>query len=425
MCTITSPPYGGMKNYGHEDQIGFGQPYDEYLVEMRRVFRSLYQHTKPEGSLWVVSDTLRNEKERRKDRPAPMEPLPFQLAREAAESGWILRETVIWQKHKTLPWTSGGRLRNAFEYVMLFVKSNKYKFYSDRLRDPENLQEWWVKWPERYNPNGKVPTNVWEIPVPQQGSWGSSKIQHVCPLPPDLVERLLFLSTDPGDVVFDPFAGTGVVVAEANRLGRRGIGIELNRSYVRTFETIVVPDVIARNKRDVVQERMSRAADLRERILRLRAMKYPKTLWMELAKLGTMASPQVIVVLLEKPKPDTLTDPLKPLRLKVLFMYEAIDADATEAVARALKEVASRAPANKFGISAEVLVGTVDELSMHVPARQPLYLYPRGRTWESAERVRKVDLGTLRPEATQRVGRHRYPPIVGNVEVQETPGLAP
>src|SRR5688572_13081507 len=58
-CTITSPPYGNLKDYGHPDQIGYGQPYDEYLVEMRRIFRSVLKHTREDGAMWVVADTLR------------------------------------------------------------------------------------------------------------------------------------------------------------------------------------------------------------------------------------------------------------------------------------------------------------------------------------------------------------------------------
>lgn len=165
-CTITSPPYGSIKNYGSPDQIGWGQPYDEYLVEMRRIFRTLYQYTRTDGSMWLIADTLRADDKLSADLPQRMEPLPFQLAEEAADAGWILREVLIWQKQKTSPWSSGRRLRNVFEYVLLFAKSSSYKFYSDRLRDPENLEEWWVKWPERYHPVGKAPTNVWEIRSP-------------------------------------------------------------------------------------------------------------------------------------------------------------------------------------------------------------------------------------------------------------------
>ena len=154
-----------------------------------------------------------------------MEPLPFQIAEELSEIGWTLRDIIVWKKSKTLPWSSRGRLRNAFEYVMLFVKTVEYKYHVDRLREPDQLTQWWVKWPERYNPDGKVPDNVWQFKIPTQGTSGTTTIQHSCPLPPDLVERLIYLSTDPGDVVFDPFGGSGVVLAEAERLGRRPMGL--------------------------------------------------------------------------------------------------------------------------------------------------------------------------------------------------------
>jgi hypothetical protein len=59
--TITSPPYGGLKDYGHPAQIGYGQPFDEYLLDMRRIFRAIYRHTRPSCSMWVVADTLRQK----------------------------------------------------------------------------------------------------------------------------------------------------------------------------------------------------------------------------------------------------------------------------------------------------------------------------------------------------------------------------
>ena len=60
-CTITSPPYGDLKNYGDPDQIGWGQPYDEYLTDLRRVFRAIAKHTRDDGSLWIIADTLQPE----------------------------------------------------------------------------------------------------------------------------------------------------------------------------------------------------------------------------------------------------------------------------------------------------------------------------------------------------------------------------
>src|SRR5436853_4305641 len=92
-CTITSPPYGNLKDYGHPRQIGWGQPHEEYLVEMRSVFRSLFRHTKGDGSLWLIADTLR-------EADGVLQPLPFQLAEEAKEVGWQLRDVMIWKKDK-------------------------------------------------------------------------------------------------------------------------------------------------------------------------------------------------------------------------------------------------------------------------------------------------------------------------------------
>ncbi len=116
--TITSPPYADLKDYGHPDQIGFRQPYDEYLVEIKRIFRNVYNHTRDYGSLWLIVDTLRPGEEGLRR----LEPLPFQVTEELSEIGWILRDIVIWKKDKTLPWFGRGRLRNAFEYILFFVK---------------------------------------------------------------------------------------------------------------------------------------------------------------------------------------------------------------------------------------------------------------------------------------------------------------
>jgi DNA modification methylase len=417
-CTITSPPYGAVKNYGHEDQIGWGQPYDEYLVEMRRIFRSVYRYTRPDGSLWVIADTLRSDDERSADLPQQMELLPFQLAEQASDVGWILRETVIWRKPKTLAWSSGGRFRNSFEYVLLFVKSSDYKFYGDRLRDPENLSEWWVKWPERYNPGGKAITNSWYIPILQQGTWGAKAAKHVCPLPPDLVERLVLLSTDEGDVVFDPFAGTGVVVAEALRLGRRGIGIELNPQYVKLFDAVTAE--IAKRP-DRIQERMHQAQELHGRIVRLRALKYAKMLWQKFSKDEQFVPPNFILVQAGKISRAVMTEPSKPLRVKTTFVYDATNPAELEIVNKRLQDIGTSPPLTKFGIDPEILAINSDDLSIHLK-REKLYLYEHGHTWNAVGLLRRDKLSVLRPPTEGKKGNYLYPPIVGNVEVHETPG---
>jgi hypothetical protein len=90
------------------DQIGWGQPYDEYLAELKGIFRAIARHTRDDGCLWVVVDTLRP-----RDDGAmwALEPLPFQLAQHVSSVGWTLRDIIVWKKDKTLPWSSPGRLR--------------------------------------------------------------------------------------------------------------------------------------------------------------------------------------------------------------------------------------------------------------------------------------------------------------------------
>lgn len=419
-CTITSPPYADLKNYGHVDQIGWGQSYDEYLVEMRRVFRALHQHTRPDGSLWLIADTLRADGETGRDLPR-LEPLPFTLASEAAEAGWILRETIIWRKDKTLPWSTGARLRNAFEYVLLLVKSADYRFHVDRLRDPVELEEWWVKWPERYNRYGKVPSNVWDIPIPVQGSWKTPTVQHACPLPPELIERLVYLSTDPGDVVFDPFAGTGAVVAEAERLGRRGLGIELNNSYVKAFSQSVRSEVLSRGSHDELTERIERGAHLAKTIPQLRALKYAKLLIQRLNQITDLPRVRLVVVKVGKVGELTMLDPRHPLAVELLFVAEAA-IDKLDQLQQAAKALTDRQPVSKFGISPTITTCRPRDIARNVSGKR-LFRYERGRTWDSAGTVLVSDLKALAATVWPvNKGQHAYPPIVANVNVHEDPG---
>ncbi len=406
--TITSPPYGNLKDYGHPKQIGWGQPHEEYLVEMRSVFRALYRHTRFDGTLWIVVDTLR-------EPGGPLQPLPFQLADEAKEAGWQLRDILVWRKDKTLPWSSRGRLRNTFEYILLLSKTDEFKYYVDRIRDPIRLEQWWVKWPERYNPQGKVPTNVWDIPIPVQGAWRNSLIQHMCPLPPDLVERLVLLTTDPGDVVLDPFAGTGVVVAEAQRLGRFGVGVELVERYVKDFARVTKPEIMKRSRADALAHTQAQSEWLQDVISRLRVVKYPRVLLQRLRTARPeLPVPSLVVAIMEKRSSDGAVAP-RLIGARVLW---AVDADVAvcDEVRRALKEAAAVPPASKFGIAGEIEVMSSAELAGHLRGRR-WFLYANGRTW-------KRDRALSANEAAKLVGEPvsgKWPLILSNVECDEDP----
>lgn len=226
--TITSPPYFDVKNYEQRNQIGYGQSYDEYLDDLSNIFKEIYIKTRESGSLWIIIDTFRKN--------GALIPLPFDLLNKLSIIGWIPKDIIIWKKDKTLPWSGKKNSRNIFEYILVFAKnSEKMKYYQDRIRDHKDLKQWWVKYPERYNPNGKAAERVWEIAIPVQGSWGKKTPRHLCPLPPDLVRQIIHLASDKEDTILDPFAGTGTVLSQAYHLGRKSIGCELNDKFVKEF----------------------------------------------------------------------------------------------------------------------------------------------------------------------------------------------
>lgn len=409
-ATITSPPYGGLKNYGDPSQIGYGQPWDEYLMDLRRVFRATFKHTKPDGCLWLVADTLRQRA--RDGQVWRLEMLPFRLAAEAEREGWILRDIVIWVKDKTLPWSSRGRMRNGFEYVLFLVKSAAYKYHVDRLREPSELEQWWVRYPERYNPQGKAPSNVWAVPIPVQGSWANTAIQHACPLPADLVERMMLLSTDEQDVVLDPFAGSGVVVAEAQRLGRRGLGVELIDRHIRAFHETVLPAITERRGVDVVQELHKQSVDLQRTILALRAVKYPKVLMRTVREIDPTLPTPLAAYALRSKQPE----PSGPLRVAVVVVLREQDRASTSEYLNALLRASRRRPASKFGISPTLSMKDENELPGLHRGRQ-LYGYVSGRTHQTVGRCTIGNLYTLAMEPS----RYSVPLIVSNVEVNEHP----
>ena len=177
--TITSPPYFDMKDYGRPNQIGFGQSYEEYLTDLSTVFTEIFRATKPSGSLWIIVDTFRKGQE--------VVPLPFDLATRLKISGWTLRDIVIWKKERTVPWSHTGATKRIFEYILVFSKgTNTFKYDQDKFREVTDLKHWWVRYPERYNPRGKAPEEIWSYDIPVQGSWGDHYVRHFCPLPTTL-----------------------------------------------------------------------------------------------------------------------------------------------------------------------------------------------------------------------------------------------
>ncbi|MEU8215667.1 site-specific DNA-methyltransferase [Micromonospora taraxaci] len=409
-ATITSPPYASLVDYGVADQIGFGQKRADYLKDMQDVFRTLYDWTNDRGSLWLVVDTFLDQTK----APSALYPLPFELSALAQAVGWTLRDVVIWKKDKTRPWSQRGRLRNVFEYVLFLVKTSEFEYNVDRIRDATDLARWWVRYPERYNPQGKVPDNVWDIPIPVQGSWGT-QLAHACPLPVELVRRIILLSSNPGDVVCDPFAGVGTVAATAEGMGRRGWGLELNDEFQSTYRAHLRPQVLDQLAHEEAHVTLS---ELRETVLSLRAVKYPKALVAGLRKeYPGLPRPAFAAALAHSPTEKRNAHQLLEVTTLFVLPPSKDSAELRAEMEEALKLLSCRAPLTKYGIAGDIAVVERDEFVRRLgPA--DLWIYENGRTWTSSNSdpidASRVFSAPLAPVAL----RGHYPPIFANVKLQ-------
>ena len=233
---ITSPPYFNIKDYGGiPKQIGLGQQYDKYLSDVVSVLQQCYEISDKKASLWMVLDTISKNSE--------TIPLPFDLLNKLKNSNgtktWILRDIIVWHKVKNTPWHNEGKFRNHFEYILFFTKNDNFIFNIDSLRDTKNYKKWWLSYPERYNSNGRPITNIWDHTAPIRG-WGDSKQNHMCSLPFALLEKIIELASNKGDLIFDPFGGSGSAIALAKCMGRDGIAFDINPSYRELFKKEVI-----------------------------------------------------------------------------------------------------------------------------------------------------------------------------------------
>ncbi|NQV18542.1 MAG: site-specific DNA-methyltransferase [Armatimonadetes bacterium] len=272
---ITSPPYFDVKNYeGAKNQIGFGQDYGEYLKDLVTIFQKCYEVSSPNATFWMIADTIKKN--------GTIVPLPFDIHRKLTgsfSSTWKLKDLIIWNKTKNIPWNAKGRFKNHFEYIFFYAKNEKYKFNIDKIREIANLKKWWLTYPERYNPKGKAPSNIWEFITPIRG-WGNGYLNHVCPFSFPLVERIISISTDEKDLVFDPFAGSGSAIAMAYVMNRNSVGIDINKKYKKKFEEEVL---IGAHKYWVKQEGELKLIDAKFKEFKIKNLKLRKN------KLGSIA----------------------------------------------------------------------------------------------------------------------------------------
>lgn len=407
--TITSPPYWNLKNYGSQNQVGFGQSYETYLADLKHIFEQVWLRTHESGGLWMVMDTFKQDGQLRL--------LPFDVANSLTTVGWRLQDVVIWQKDRTLPWSHQGKLRNIFEYVMFFSKSRQFKYHVSRVRDLTDLKDYWVRYPERYSPEGKTPSRSWNFPIPRQGSWGTAQnyVNHACPLPIGLVQRMVELTSDPGDMIFDPFAGSGTVLAVAHALDRKFCGIDLNRRYRTLFLSTVlksVNDTVQKNGKHRAAGKPAKATFSRT-IMGLRALKQPREMLRLYRKTHGNLQCRSIVVL----PGQTLAKP------DVFFVLpKARGVAQTQA---RFRRIASMPPLSKYGVAPDVKVVQQlrpDLLRKHgVNVRTSMFRYPECRFYLHDA---QVTMSEVIGDTTADSSKCSFPPLFSTIKLAIKPAEA-
>ena len=293
---VTSPPYFGLRDYGHDGQLGLEQTPEEYVAALVSVFREVRRVLRDDGTLWLnlgdsyaaarggstppaetlaggVNGWAPDGSRVNRDRHDGYNParnagaiglkhkdligIPWRVAFALQADGWYLRQDIIWHKPNPMPESVKDRCTKAHEYVFLLSKQERYFFDADAIKEPVaqssvarlsqptiERQVGSARVPGKTNGNMKAVgstelrnrRSVWTVTTkPFKGA-------HFATFPPDLIEPCILAGSRAGDRVLDPFGGAGTTGLVANRHGRDAILCELNPEYVALAKTRLLSD---------------------------------------------------------------------------------------------------------------------------------------------------------------------------------------
>jgi adenine-specific DNA-methyltransferase len=235
---MTSPPY----NIGKSYEKGSFETFESYVDWMTEVLEDIYDCLAPSGSFCLqVGNHVSN------GRVLPLDCVFIPIL---SDLGFVLRNRIIWRFNFGLHATR--RLSGRYETLLWFTKSeSEYKFNLDPIRVEQiypgkrhsSTKADKAGQPSG-NPNGKNPSDLWEFD-PQDAFFGENvwdipnvkanhpeKTTHPCQFPTELADRCILAFSDEGDLILDPFVGTGTTVICAHARRRVGIGTEIQAEYV-------------------------------------------------------------------------------------------------------------------------------------------------------------------------------------------------
>ena len=268
---VTSPPYFGLRDYGHDDQIGLEQTPQAFVEELCKVFDEIWRVLKDDGTVWVnlgdsyaafrdskaTPDTLRTGDGTAVGQAANRNPanlraaglkhkdligIPWRFALAMQDRGWYLRSDIIWHKPNPMPESVTDRPTKSHEYIFLLTKSPKYYYDHEAIKEEgvipagtlaakgsaerSSIDKVNSRPPEYKLYDGmRNKRSVWTVNTKPY------KEAHFATYPPDLIEPCILAGSKEGDIVLDPFSGSGTTGEVALQHGRHYIGLELNPEY--------------------------------------------------------------------------------------------------------------------------------------------------------------------------------------------------
>jgi len=223
---VTSPPYWHIKDYGAQEQIGYGQSLHEYLKDLYRVWKECFRVLKPGRRLCInIGDQFARSIIYGRYKIIP---LHAEFIAQCEEIGFDYMGSIIWQKKTTMNTTGGANVMGSYpyppngiveidyEYILLFKKPGKSPKVDKNIKEMSKLTK--EEWKEYF-----------------YGHWyfrGARQVEHDAMFPEELPKRLIKMFTFVGDTVLDPFLGSGTTLKVALELKRNAIGYEINEKYL-------------------------------------------------------------------------------------------------------------------------------------------------------------------------------------------------
>lgn len=227
---VTSPPYWQLKDYGVKNQIGFHDSYKEYIEHLNKVWHECYRVLHPGCRLCVnIGDQFARAVIYGRYKVIPIR---TEITKYCESIGFDYMGAIIWQKVTTCkttggatvmgsyPYPRGGIIKIDYEFILIFKKLGKDPKVSKEIKEKSKLTQ--EEWNTYFNGH-------WNFP-------GEKQKGHIAMFPSELPRRLIKMFSFCGDVVLDPFLGSGTTAKAALDLGRNSAGYEINKDFLETIK---------------------------------------------------------------------------------------------------------------------------------------------------------------------------------------------